>query len=542
MPEPVDLPTPSEQEAHLRDVGLDAIARQSDSDLTAACDLLAASSNPGAVVALAAILEGHGGWSSGYELPVRALVETRCPGTSELLVRVGRGWPRDELAVAYLCRVLAARREPEAVPFLLELAGETAPGGSSPHPLTHRKALCALAAFEAKEARAAVTRALERPGDTLLESELLRAVVVASPPDVVFHLLSPWFGREGRSRVGKAASELARFAERGGVLDPRWREIVLPRHRGGDTSDARHHLPQLVAATATADDLVDLLRGGARSPLFVSALARTRDPSAGAVLCEIILHEQTPKQTVAIAAAELVRLEGTLAERERRALAFALADRAAATVTSALEAVALLPIDDRRATLKTALAERRRATTSEPDLERIRGDVLVGEALEGVGGEPPEPPSAPPDDRYPFLFYGVTGADFFEGGYAYELRFAVRPSPDERVAILTLLGHGQAEGEQCRWADDWLFAESRLPMSAELARHWESRLCALHAEFALLEVHGLCWPYRDKPPHAWETWTLARQPVPSAAPAWRRHMRPTPFEPLIKRYPASIEE
>ncbi|HEU4533536.1 MAG TPA: hypothetical protein VFS00_05435, partial [Polyangiaceae bacterium] len=529
-PAPTDLPAPSEQEAHLRDVGLDAIARRSDGDLTAACDLLAAASNPGSVVALAAILAGHAGWASGHELPVRALIETRWPGTSELLARAARDWPRDDLALAYLCRVLAARREPEGLDFLLELARETAPGEPRAHPPAHRKALCALAAFEARDARAAVARALERPGDTLLESDLLRAIVVASPPEAAFQLLSPWFGREGRSRVGKIASELARHAERGGALDPRWRDVVLPRYLGGDTSEARHFLPQLVAATATADDLIDLLRGGDRAPLFVTALARTRDRSAGAVLCEVILHEQTPKLAVAVAAAELLRLEGSLAGREQRALALALADRASATVACALEAAALLPIDDRRATLKAALAERRRAEPAEPDLERIRGDVLVGEALEAVGGEPPEPPSAPTDGRYPFLFYGVSGVDFFEGGYAYEVRFARRLSPAERPVALALLGHGEAEGERSRWADDWLLAESRRPMSPELARRWQERLRALHVELPLLEAHGLCWPGRDKPPDPWETWTLARQPVPSGAPDWRRPMRPTPFE------------
>ena len=57
----------------------------------------------------------------------------------------------------------------------------------------------------------------------------------------------------------------------------------------------------------------------------------------------------------------------------------------------------------------------------------------------------------------------------------------------------------------------------------------------------LLEVHGLCWPHRARPADAWETWTLARQPVPSAAPAWHRQMRRTPFESLIKRYPAAID-
>ncbi|HEU4410834.1 MAG TPA: hypothetical protein VFS43_36615 [Polyangiaceae bacterium] len=539
--EPPGLPEPSDQEAHLRAIGLDAISRRSDGDLTAACDLLAAASNPGAVVALASLLEAHDGWVSGHELPVRALVETRCPGTSWLLARVARPWPRDEIALAHLCRVLGARREPEALPFLLELARETAPGGPDPHALTHRKALCALAAFDAPEAHAMVARALDRPGDRLLESELLHAAVVASSPAAVFALLAPWFGPEGRSRVGKAASELARHAERGGALDPRWREIVLPRFLGGDPTDARYYLPELVAATASADDLVDLLRGGARTPLFITALTRSGAPGAGAVLAEVIVDEQTPNEAVAVAAAERLRLGGALDERERRALASALADRAAGTVARALEAAALLPIDDRRATLKVALAERRRAATGEPDLERIRGDMLVGEALEAAGGEPPEPASTPGDGRYPFLFYGVSGVDFFEGGYAYEIRFERRPSESERVAILMLLEHGQARGDATHWADDWLLAEARSPISPDLAHRWEGRLRALHDEFPLLEVHGLCWPHRDRPPDAWETWTLARQPLPSSAPAWQRPMRRTPFEPLIKRYPATIE-
>lgn len=539
--EPIELPRPSEQELQLRGLGLDAISRRSDGDLTAACDLLAAASNPGAVVALASLLEAHDGWVNGHELPVRALIETRCPGTSWLLARLGREWPRDELALSHLCRVLGARREPEALPFVFELARETASDGPAPHALTHRKALCALASFDTPEARAAVARAFDRPGSPLLESELLHATVANAPPEVAFGLLAPWFGPEGRSRVGKAAAELARHAGRGGALDPRWREIVLPRFLGGDTTDARYHLPDLVAATATADDLVDLLRGGARTPLFIAALGRSDAPNAGDVLAELIVDEQTPKGAVAAAAAERLRLGGELSERERHALALALADRSACVVASALKAAALLPIDDRRATLKVALAERQKATTSEPDLERIRGDMLVGEALEAAGGEAPEPTSAPPDGRYPFLFYGVSGVDFFEGGYGYEIRFARRPSDIERDAILGLLGHGQGVGDTSHWADDWLLAEARSPMSPELANSWQDRLRALHDEFTLLEVHGLCWPDRDRPPDAWETWTLARQPLPSGTPAWRRTMRRTPFEPLIKRYPVSIE-
>ncbi len=536
------LPAPSAQEAHLRDVGLDAIARRSVGDLTAACDLLAAAANPGAVVALAAILEGHADWPSGCELPVRALAETRCPGASALLARVARPWPRDGVAVAHLCRVFGARREPEALPFLLELAGGPAPARPGPPPLARRRALCAAAAFEAPEARSAVARALDRPGDAVLEAELLHAVVSYASPARAFALLSPWFEREGRSRVGKAAFELARHAERGGALDPRWREIVLPRYRGGDTSEARHSLPELVAATARPADLVELLRGGAPLPVFLAALARGGDARAADVAREVLLRDDAPKYAVAVAAGALLRLGGAFGERERRALVAALADRASATVARALEALALLPIDERRSALKAALSGRQRASMGEPDLERIRGDVLLGDALEATGGEPPEPASAPPDGRYPFLFYGVTGADFFEGGYAYELRFASRPPGPARDAIWTLLGHGADEGDRIGWADDWAFAESRTPMSAQLAAHWQARLLALHAEHPLLEVHGLCWPARDAPPHAWETWSLARQPVPSAAPAWRRHMRPTPFEPLIKRYPAAIED
>ncbi len=138
--------------------------------------------------------------------------------------------------------------------------------------------------------------------------------------------------------------------------------------------------------------------------------------------------------------------------------------------------------------------------------------------------------TAPTEPDFPFLFYGADAGDWFEGAHSYEVRFQDAPTPKTRIAIARAFE--RAKGKQVktslgawRWSGAW--AQFSLDQGEdeddngprEFFYQVRKQLEAIHDVAPLAEVvlHGVREIYRGD---RWTEWTVACQPVPTAAPDW----------------------
>jgi hypothetical protein len=131
---------------------------------------------------------------------------------------------------------------------------------------------------------------------------------------------------------------------------------------------------------------------------------------------------------------------------------------------------------------------------------------------------------------HPFRFYGRRPKDWYEGanaGHFYEVLFASEPDLASRAELeqiaRTQLATGRAEAAPApfRWQGAWLLlnlGERRPGPQDSFFDAVERVLRALHARAEIAEA--IFWGARSPTDHAWEAWTLAAQPVPSAGPQW----------------------
>jgi hypothetical protein len=133
---------------------------------------------------------------------------------------------------------------------------------------------------------------------------------------------------------------------------------------------------------------------------------------------------------------------------------------------------------------------------------------------------------------YPFLYWGRSPADWFEGandGHTYEIRFANVLTAEQRVAVGRAFfasmkkGPATAAGDMWQWAGAWTIFRVGEKRGRGGARavfdHMDTVFRAIHEVAPIAEI--VFWCARAPGEHPWDLWTREQGAAPAPGPTWR---------------------